>query len=257
VRNFIAFVLFAFSFSVFASPLPVKGNWSSSSKYRNGDVVYYNGQAWSSTKNNNKSNPSEGNWVALWYTTQNTGPAGPQGPQGPAGPVGPVGPNGPSGPAGPAGTGSGKPLALGYDANNVYIGQTLDTWYYYNENLKLSFVLSSVTPTTAIMTPVEIAWGGVVYTDAACNGTQYVNIDASLGFANVTGRYFYQDVNSKTYFKATSVNAVPLSGNIYAIDTTTNLCTLSTYTSLNVIPVTSFVSVGLPTYNITLPITLK
>ena len=166
---------------------------------------------------------------------------GPVGPQGPQGPKGDTGAQGPKGDAGPAGTGT---LAKGYDATNLYIGQTTDSWYYYNEVLKVSFVVGIDSRTTGHLVPVETAYGDVVYADSACAGVKYVNV--YYPYVNATGVYYKLNSTSTGYNKATEANVVTLTGTIYTIDPTTSTCVTSTYTNLAVIPVTSFVSSSIP-----------
>jgi hypothetical protein len=141
-----------------------------------------------------------------------TGPMGPQGLKGDAGPMGPQGPKGDTGPAGPQGSkgdtgpqgipGSGGSLKI-FDANNQFLGYSIDKYTFYIPSLQAK---ATIDGTTFISTNNEAFIediGSINYesrhkyfTTPDCTGVSYygildpINDYGSIGRDTITGKYY-------------------------------------------------------------------
>ncbi|HVF60960.1 MAG TPA: collagen-like protein [Thermoanaerobaculia bacterium] len=103
------------------------GAWDSSTTYRAGDGVSFNGSSYISLTDNNTDNPPD-MWPTAWDLIAQKGDTGATGDQGSIGPAGPQGPTGATGPAGSPGENGISGSAIGGNYPNTGNNTFLMPW---------------------------------------------------------------------------------------------------------------------------------
>lgn len=202
------------------------GDWNQANKYRPGQVVTYSQATWLCIAKQCLGD-QPGAKPDAWITLGSNG----QGVPGPQGPKGDTGPQGPQGPQGPAGAGGGIKV---YDANNQFLGYSINTGRnrYGIEAIipQLNKVsVFSIGEDSAVMqdfTGFFLPSDGSYryYRDAACNGPaaveNYQNLDYNPD-ANL-GSYLGAYKNQQGYLTKT---AKFLGGAVLSVKYSTAECT--------------------------------